>query len=201
MELKTETIVEFFREKLDEVGKRQNVPLQDGTQFYLVNLLSNFVDVNRLHSPEKPSEEEPLAIMFVRALNAGNPNEQFRLFKSIGDKSLYVSGFFGDSFNRKIIDVDYYISMGENAYGSVSQISRESPKSSAGFTSIFTELAEKFPKLVDLLSEISEDAGITSNSDLLRLYERWLKTKSDRLSAKLREQGIAPIICGTEPVN
>ena len=36
--------------------------------------------------------------------------------KQIGDVSLFVSGFFSDSLRRKLVDVDYYVSIGGVAY-------------------------------------------------------------------------------------
>jgi hypothetical protein len=54
---------------------------------------------------------------------------------------------------------------------------------------------------VDVLAEISEKASLTSDSDLLRLYERWLATKSVTLLEKLREKGILPVDTETEPIH
>jgi len=57
---------------------------------------------------------------------------------------------------------------------------------------VFDELAEKFSGFVDVLGEVSERTGLTSNSDLLRLYEKWLRTKSRRSGDLLVKQGIVP---------
>ncbi len=46
---------------------------------------------------------------------------------------------------------------------------------------------------VDVLAEISERSHLGTNSDLLRLYEKWLCTGSERLKAKLAEFGIHPL--------
>ena len=37
----------------------------------------------------------------------------------LGDVSLFIAGFFARSFARKLIDVDYHIAMGGNAYSSL----------------------------------------------------------------------------------
>jgi hypothetical protein len=58
---------------------------------------------------------------------------------------------------------------------------------------VFEELAAKFPALVDVLTEVSERAGLTSNADLLRLYEKWLKTGSRRSAELLASRGILPV--------
>jgi len=192
-----ELLREFFQERVQEARRNQKVPLLLATEQYVVNLLSDFLRVEKLFSSTEP-KDEPIALMFERALTA-NANEQFQILKVIGDRTLYVSGFFGDSFKRKLIDINYYIAMGEQAYGSVSSLSRESQDGL--YKNVFEELSEKLVKLVDLLSEISETSGVTSNTDLLRLYERWLLTKSERLSKKLQEAGILAHEMKREPIH
>jgi hypothetical protein len=88
--------------------------------------------------------------------------------------ALFVSGFFADSFNRKLVDVDYYVSIGGHAYNALSRVETDT------FSPVFAELAEKFVGFVDVLSEVSERTSCASNADLLRLYEKWLKTGSRR---------------------
>ena len=48
-------------------------------------------------------------------------SEQRARLRNLGDFSLFMSGFFPDSFRRRVVDVDYYVSMGEYAYGSLSR--------------------------------------------------------------------------------
>ena len=57
---------------------------------------------------------------------------------------------------------------------------------------IFAELADKFVAFVDVLSEVSARTLLTSDADLLRLYEKWLRTGSRRDGDLLAERGIVP---------
>ena len=57
---------------------------------------------------------------------------------------------------------------------------------------MFDELAAKFPAFVDVLGEVSERTALTSNADLLRLYEKWLRTRSRRSGDLLAARGIVP---------
>jgi hypothetical protein len=57
---------------------------------------------------------------------------------------------------------------------------------------VFDELAGKFPACVDVLGEVSERSALTSNSDMLRLHEKWLRTRSRRTGDLLAERGIVP---------
>src|SRR5256712_6991899 len=54
------------------------------------------------------------------------------------------------------------------------------------------ELADKFRLLVDLLNEVSERTLASTDAGLIRLYERWMKTGSERLAAVLVRQGVVP---------
>jgi hypothetical protein len=45
---------------------------------------------------------------------------------------------------------------------------------------------------VDILSEVSERSACSSSRDLLRLYERWLKTGSVRTGQLLAERDVVP---------
>ena len=56
---------------------------------------------------------------------------------------------------------------------------------------VFAELAEKFREFVDVLAEI-RDSGSAAALDVLRLYEVWLRTGSQRAARLLREHGIEP---------
>ena len=60
------------------------------------------------------------------------------------------------------------------------------------FSSVFAELADKFVGFVDVLSEVSERTSCASNLDLMRLYERWLKTGSPHSGQLLIQRGVVP---------
>ena len=185
-------LMEFFRERIARVRRQRNIQLMEMTEFYLVNLLSEAIETKKIFLTRGTQKmDEPLALICGRALASPSENERFALLKQVGDRSLYVSGFFGESLARRAIDIDYFISMGEVAYNFVSAMADER-QPNRGLHEVFEELSKKFACLVDLISEISEATGITSDQDLLRLYERWLATKSQRLLTRLQEKGLIP---------
>ncbi len=63
--------------------------------------------------------------------------------------------------------------------------------------SVFAELEDKFQPLVDALNEIGEGAARHSPRDVLRLYELWHKTGSQRAHRLLLKLGIRPVPAGT----
>jgi hypothetical protein len=178
--LRDQTPAEYFKELVDAALVRQRVQAGDLTTYYLVNLLCQFV---RLEGT--PDADQPLAIRLARALQSGGLEQRSRL-RHLGDFSLFVTGFFGDSLNRRSVDVDYYVSMGEYAYGSLGRSEAEA------FGEVFAELATRFVGFADVLAEVSDRSTLRSSSDVLRLYEKWLRTGSSRDRDKLIERGIVP---------
>lgn len=184
---------DFFHEMLTGAIARQRIGIQGETEVYLVNLLVDFVSAEQLFPADADGRPgaEPLAFMLKRAIEA--PREQrARHLRRMGDTALYVSGFFADSLDRKLVDVDYYAAMGGRAYDALSDISRGERRAS-----VFSELAEKFLRIVDLFNEISERAAITTNAGVLRLYERYVRTGSERLRELLLTRGVLPVCAGT----
>ena len=99
--------------------------------------------------------------------------EQRARLRSLGDFSLFMSGFFSDSFRRRAVDVDYYVSMGEYAYGSLSRRDEDA------FAEVFGELARKFVGFMDVLADVSERTALASARRSPPLRE-WLRTGSTR---------------------
>jgi hypothetical protein len=156
---------------------------QTTTEFYLVNLLCQYV---RIDGPDRRAEHtQPLALRLARAIESAGSEQRARL-RGIGDFSLFMSGFFSESFRRAAVDIDYYKSMGEYAYGSLSRSDDEA------FAEVFGELSRKFVGFVDVLADISEHTTLARATDVLRLYERWLRTGSERDGQRLIERGILP---------
>jgi hypothetical protein len=180
--LRKETPVEYFKELVEGALARQHLQAGDLTEYYLVNLLCQYI---RIDARFDAAEHEPLAIRLGRALESGGFEQRTRL-RNLGDFSLFMSGFFADSFRRRAIDVDYYKSMGEYAYGSLSKSEDDA------FAEVFAELAGRFVGYMDVLADISERTALASTSDVLRLYEKWLRTGSARDGKRLIERGVIP---------
>ena len=180
--LREQTPAEYFKELVEGALARRRVDACDLTEYYLVNLLCQYV---RLDSREASALDQPLAIQLTRAINGAGQEQRARL-RSLGDCSLFMSGFFSDSFRRSLVDVDYYKSMGEYAYGSLSRDEDDA------FAEVFGELSRKFVGFVDVLADISERTTLGTATDILRRYEKWLRTGSQRDGQRLVEQGILP---------
>ena len=178
---RSESALEFFKEQVEGAMARQNLKTSEWTAYYVVRLLAGYVAAGR----EEITFDEPLGVRLALALQAEGVAQREGL-RSVGDASLFVAGFFSDSLQRRLVDSDYYIALGANAYGRLAGADRDA------FADVFGEMADKFVPLVDVLAEISDRASLGSNRELLRLYDRWLRTGSRRDESLLAERGLLP---------
>lgn len=184
---------EHFRESVHSALSHQRVEAGEDTVYYVVNLLAYFTYAENLFSPTVEGVDlKPLALIYADAVEASSMEERHGALKRLGDVALLISGLFSSSLNRKVVDVDYYMAMGGSAYAHLSDISRGTVRGRA-FCAIFGELSDKFPSFVDVLTEVGEQSGLSSQTDIMRLYEIWLRTGSRRAAGRLRKLGIEPI--------
>jgi hypothetical protein len=179
--IRRESPVEYFKEMIEAALEHQHVETEELTACYLVNLLARFAFGDR---PVRAAEEQPLGLQLIEALDSGGLLRN-ALLRNVGERSLFVSGFFSDSLKRSFADVDYYVALGARAYqslGAQDDVLRP----------VFAELGDRFISFVDVLAEVSERSALMSNNDLLRLYEKWLRTRSRRDGELLVARGIVP---------
>jgi len=184
---------EFFRDSVESALVNQNLSANDHTVHYVVNILTMFTRAEELYEKTPDGRQlKPLALMLSDALEASSERQRNEALRRLGDVSLFVAGFFSQMFARRMVDVDYYVAMGGNAYGSLHQRMRGTQYGQS-FASVYRELARKFQGFVDVLWEVSEGTGMSSNGDILRLYEIWMKTGSKRAGALLQKLGVQPV--------
>ncbi|HMD74626.1 MAG TPA: hypothetical protein VKG05_12250 [Steroidobacteraceae bacterium] len=184
---------EFFRDAFHAASENQHLDIDEQAEAYVVNLLTMFARAEALY--EQTAEGlriKPLAHMLADALDAPSALARQRSLQRLGDVSLFIAGFFARSFARKLIDIDYHIAMGGNAYSSLADTMQRS-MSGRCVAGIYAQLARKFQRLVDALNEVSEMSYRHSDADVLPLYEIWLKTGSRRAHGLLRSLGVQPV--------
>lgn len=179
--IRRESPIEYFKEMIEAALEHQRIKTGEMTSYYLVNLLAGFAAGRRQPDPS----DEPLGVQLIVALRRAGVERSTQLRK-VGDRSLFISGFFSDSLKRQIADVDYYVTLGAYAYHSLSH------EEDDVLGPVFAELGRNFVSFVDVLEEVSERSALISNHDVLRLYEKWLRTGSRREGELLVERGIVP---------
>ena len=162
----------FFQEVLVQALGYSGMTISPSTEYYLVGLLGEYAKAR--------ISDEPLGLRMVTAEGA----ERVQALKEIGDTSLYVSGFFAESMNRKLVDKEYYIGVGGAAYR---ELSNRLGSSSAA--EVYAELSGRFPAFVDVLARVRSQVNF-GGDDVLNLYREWQRTRSDWIEERLGKMGV-----------
>ncbi len=181
---------DFFREQICTAASDLRMELDEHLEFYLVNLLCEFINPAQLQIDESMDVlDTPLALILKKALES-TPSTQIKVYKRLGDTSLYVAGYFQDFFNRRTYDADYYIAMGVAAYERTSVLMRNH-RNDVHFASIYAELSQEFRKLVAIIGNVSESISPARPRDLISTFTRWQQTPSEKLRKELEELGLS----------
>ncbi len=175
-------LTEFFRDLLQDAMRTQAVRSSEDTEFYLVKLLEAFAHT------EPDWFARPLALEYLESFHSPREHRYGKL-KRVGDTALFVSGLFMESLHRQLVSADYYIQVGRTAYAHLSTLS-EGVGAVPG--DLFAELAERFPDFVRVLAEISFERLFHGDIHTLRVYTRWMYTRSERDTRWLVRHGIIP---------
>jgi hypothetical protein len=170
------SVDEFFHEVVNDALSAVEIDASEPASWYLVSLLGDFTRARLT--------DEPLGLKLAQP--GADPGERVRTLKHVGDTSLYVAGFFAESLTRSLVDVEYYVGIGQNAYA---QLAR-SFGSGKPISDVYEELAANFPRFVDVLAEVRKRVSIAETTDVGRLYEIWLRTREEWVEKKLRHAGI-----------
>lgn len=190
--LTSRSVEEFFAGALCDALKDQRTQASAHTVDYVVNVLTVFSRSDRLYEQTEAGVGlKPLAMLYADAVYSNDPAKRAGSLRRLGDVALFISGLFSHSLNRKVVDVDYYVAMGGSAYSELSSAGA-SQRTTGIPGNVFAELAQKFSRFVDALAEISKDASFNNDSDLLRTYDLWMRTGSQRAADVLRRAGIMP---------
>jgi hypothetical protein len=212
------SVSSFFFEVVEDSLRMRRVEATDGATYYLVELLADYAHPDPRAGE---TLERPLTLLLDEAVKETDPAERFERLRSIGDGVLYGCGFFGDHFDARGIDPKYLHGLGARAYGTASSMLRRradgtSPprpgrdRSQDGTSpapagrgrkleetgpDLFAELADNFAAFVAVVSDVADTTVAMSTETargLLKVYERWLKTGSDRLASALTSRGVMP---------
>lgn len=189
------SLKEFFKLLVEEVVRRQQVSLEEVTEFYLVNMLAEYAQAEKLftEAAEGRRDTEALAVLYHRAL-LQDRDEKIRTLRRLGDLSLYTSGFFHQSLEDRVVGADYYMQMGKTAYGAVAELS-----GATAFASVYQELHAKFSAVVEVLEEIAARGLCASGPQgQMRVFEAFSRTGSAGLRHVLVDSGVLP---GTKLLN
>jgi hypothetical protein len=177
-------LTEFFRDLLQSAMRSQEVRSSQDSEFYLVKLLEGFAHT------ERDWFERPLALEYLESFHSPLPHRYGKL-KRVADTALFVSGLFMESLHRTLTSSDYYMQLGRTAYGQLSTLSSDV---GAIPGDLFAELEARFPDFVRVLAEISFQDLFRGDVHTVRIYTRWMYTRSERDAHWLLRHGIIPYL-------
>jgi uncharacterized protein YidB (DUF937 family) len=169
------SVDEYFHEVVTDALATVDLEASEPASWYLVGLLGEMTR-GRI-------SDEPLGLRLAQS--GEELGQRVKTLKQVGDQSLYVAGFFAESLNRSLVDVDYYVGIGQNAYA---QLARQLGGQKT-ITEVYAELAEKFPRFVDVLATVRKRVDFAT-PDIGKLYEMWLRTRDEWIEKKLRALGV-----------
>jgi hypothetical protein len=142
----------FFYDHLQEFNKKSLCPLRNETIYYSSLIMDHFGESSKLFEQVDGKAREK--ILGIKFLEAGHlPREQRKAaIKDIAETSLFVCGFFSDSFNKKMIDVKYYQDLGVMAYSSLNSIV---PKA-YDVPSFYKNMAQSFSNVALLMNLVAK---------------------------------------------
>ena len=184
----------FHKQNLTEPGKNffqalvktglseSGIQVSPSVKHYLSELLQFYIFSDHLFSEMSASGKKQMNSLAELYLNSQTSQEDSsHHLKKIGDMSLYISGFFRDSLKRKLISVDYYIQMGQNAFHSLASRKEEG---------VFKELAHHFKDLVFVLFCIHKKSSGSHHDYLLSLMDQYMDEPSRQVEKKLKSHGL-----------
>lgn len=193
------SVSDFFEEAVGEAIKARRVTASSEARSYVVALLT---DLAKPGSPIERTLERPLTLLLDEALHTTELGERFDRLRTLGDGVLYSSGFFADHFEARGVDTSYLIGIGRTAYDNAGALitrgssARSLEEESSTANDLFAELSRGFANFVGVIGEVANltiASGVATSRGLVRLYERWLKTRSEALADALTSHGfVAP---------
>lgn len=191
-------IDDFFRDAVETAIKARQVEASGSTTTYLISLLE---EQARPTVADSKNADKPFTLLLEDALETPDLGERFDRLRLVGDEVLYRLGFFGDHFEARGVDPEYLIRLGSRAYGAAGSLitgpsTRSLEAAAKEPIDVFGELAKKFGSFVGVLNEVADltvAAGASTSRAVVKLYERWLRTRSDSLADALSSHGfVAP---------
>lgn len=172
----------FFQALVKTGLSESGIQVSSSVKHYLSELLQFYIFSDHLFSEMNASGKKQMNCLAELYLNSQTSQETSpRRLKKIGDMSLYVSGFFRESLKRRLISVDYYIQMGQNAFQSLA---------SGRDQEVFGELAHHFKDLVFVLFCIHKKSSGSHHDYLLSLMDQYMDEPSRQVEKKLKSHGL-----------
>ncbi len=181
-------LFDWFDARVDDAVETQALALPKDVTRYLKQLLVERAQSDRVFRPDAP---QTLAELHLRA-SGSPPGQAIGLYKQLGDRALYIGGYFHDSLDRKTVGVNYYADMGQAAYCRLAGLCRVGWTEQGPLAELFGEMAQAFRDCLQVLRSIGGRDRGRNLEDLAALAQRWLLTRDAHAERLLVEHGALP---------
>lgn len=175
-----------FAEWVGEALARSRVQPSPMAVAYLIELLAE-----RVRAPAAPAAEPTLAETLLRSRALGGAR-RLESLRGLGDRALFVCGFFAESLEGRPVGPAYYRDMGRMAYASLAS-ALSGGRDGRAWPRLFGELADGFREFAGVLSEVGDRACPGGPERLLRLTARYLESGRESDRRRLMRRGVFPV--------
>lgn len=169
----------FFYQELSLLNNHSLCPVPQETIFYSSDVLDKFaLSQDFFEFDDGKVKEKVLGLKLLESNNLSR-DEQRKVIQEVAEMSLMVTGYFGDSLNKKLVDRSYYINLGQTAY---CQLNSHIPEL-FDIPHFFKAMATSFETLTTLIHQFSKKYAN-------KMGQKFLLNVSDR---GLLTQGIMPL--------
>jgi hypothetical protein len=179
------SIREYFGEAVRAALEYLRFQPNQETTAYLIELLCEYARA------AAAVPDRPLAMVMAEAQLA-DPASSIGGLKRVGDHSLYLAGYFGDSLVSRRVDPAYYGGRGSGAYHQLRRVLRRR-RHQTRLVVVYRELGDDFTRFARVLSEVRAQGDAVAPpraGELGELYDEWLRTGSEGARRRLQAAGI-----------
>ena len=177
-------LTEYFCSRVREISEAEEPPLHEDTVWYTGSMLARFGDSRQLfHYDQGEVSIRPLALLYKDAHETSSAHERCLILRQLGDLALFLGALFPDNYARRGIHRTYFIGMGGAAYDYLSE-------NAAQGRHVFSELAETFARMLELVGEACNSERQLDSTDILNLYRRWQATGNPLVRRQLEAAGV-----------
>ncbi len=179
-------VVAYFHERVVDAMRERHVEAGRDTEFYLVKLLAGAT------SAERADASATLFELYAHARDARG-RERIGALRVLGDRALYLAGFFDDYLERRGLSRRYFADMGEDAYDAASTLAERSEYAGdRARAPVFRDLGERFVDFAGVFVEVREATSMRTSDRVLDLVRRFERTGSPSIAARLGRKGVYP---------
>lgn len=148
----------FFLEKLEEKNRHSHLLFPKEILFYSSALLERFAEPTALFEKNENGQmrEKVLGKKYLESYHLSKSNKQ-KTIKEVAECSLMMSSFFVESANKRILNPEYYIQLGQSAYLELDKLVPDF----LDIPQFYANISVSFERVSKLLNLVSLDLSLS----------------------------------------